>query len=349
MYPERQKLVGWINEAVEAGARQRPACEEAGISQRTFQRWTQDGQIKEDRRPLVKRPVPVNKLSQEEREAILETCNKEEYASLPPSQIVPRLADKGMYLASESSFYRILQEVGQLSHRGRAKAKQKRQPPTTHVAQEPNEVWSWDISYLPSRVRGQFFYLYLILDIYSRKVVGWEVHEREGGEEAAALIQRAVLAERCFGKPLVLHADNGSPMKAQTMQTKLYDLGIVPSHSRPRVSNDNPYSESLFRTLKYCPQWPSQGFESVEAARKWVGRFVYWYNEAHRHSQIRFVTPGQRHRGEDKQILGNREQVYAQAKQRNPSRWSGQTRNWKPVDRVALNPERSREVTADAA
>lgn len=349
MYPERQKLVGWINEAVEAGARQRPACEEAGISQRTFQRWTQDGQIKEDRRPLVKRPDPANKLSEEEREAILETCNKEEYASLPPSQIVPRLADKGVYVASESSFYRILKDADQLNHRGRAKDRQKRQPPTTHVAQRPNEVWSWDISYLPSRVRGQFFYLYLILDIYSRKIVGWEVHQREGGEEAAALIQRAVLAERCFGNPLVLHADNGSPMKAQTMQTKLYDLGIVPSHSRPRVSNDNPYSESLFRTLKYCPQWPSQGFESVEAARKWVDRFVYWYNEEHRHSQIRFVTPGQRHRGEDKQILRNREQVYAQAKERNPSRWSGQPRNWKPVDRVALNPERSREVTADAA
>jgi putative transposase len=349
LYPERQKLVSWINEAVGDGARKRLACEEVGVSQRTIQRWTQDGQIKEDQRPLVKRPEPVNKLSKEEREAILETCNKEAYASLPPSQIVPRLADKGVYLASESSFYRVLRDAGQLNHRGRTKARQKRQPPTTHVAQKPNEVWSWDISYLPSRVRGQFFYLYLILDIYSRKIVGWEVHQHEGGEEAAALVHRAVLAERCFGKPLVLHADNGSPMKAQTMQMKLYDLGIVPSHSRPRVSNDNPYSESLFRTLKYCPQWPSQGFESVETARKWVGRFVYWYNEEHRHSQIRFVTPGQRHRREDKQILGKREQLYAQAKATNPSRWSGQPRNWKPVDRVALNPEHPTEVTADAA
>lgn len=341
--------MNWINEAVAAGARKRLACEELCISMRTFQRWTQGGEINEDQRPLVERPAPANKLSEAEREAILALCNKEEYASLPPSQIVPREADKGEYLASESSFYRILKDANQLHHRGRAKPRQKRQPPTTHVAVNPNEVWSWDISYLPSLVRGQFFYLYLILDIYSRKIVGWEVHEREGGDEAAALIQRAVVAERCFGKPLVLHADNGSPMKAQTMQMKLYDLGIVPSHSRPRVSNDNPYSESLFRTLKYCPQWPSHGFDCVEAARKWVGRFVYWYNETHRHSQIRFVTPGQRHRGEERQILGRRDRLYAQAKARHPARWSGPTRNWKPINRVALNPERPREFTAQAA
>ena len=348
-HPERQQLVEWIKEAVAAGARKLPACEQVGISLRTLQRWTHDGAVKEDLRPLAERTAPANKLSEEEREEILKTCNEEAYASLPPSQIVPRLADKGAYLASESSFYRILRDANQLHHRGRSKTRQKRRPPTTHVAMAPNEVWSWDISYLPSRVRGQFFYLYLILDIFSRKIVGWEVHEREGGEEAAALIQRSVLAEHCFRKPLVLHADNGSPMKSQTMQTKLYDLGIVPSHSRPRVSNDNPYSESLFRTLKYCPQWPSQGFETVEEARKWVGEFVYWYNEEHHHSQIRFVTPGIRHRGEDKAILSKRDQVYAQAKERNPSRWSGQTRNWTPIDTVALNPQRPSEASAKAA
>lgn len=341
--------MGWIDEAIEAGSRKKPACEEAGISLRTYQRWTRHGEIAADRRPLAQRPEPANKLSEEERSKILETCNEEEYGSLPPSQIVPRLADKGEYLASESSFYRILKDAEQLHERGRAKAKQKRSMPTTHVAKAPNEVWSWDISYLPSLVRGQFFYLYLILDIFSRKIVGWEVHEREGGEEAAALIERAVLAERCFRKPLVLHADNGSPMKSQTMQTKLYDLGIVPSHSRPRVSNDNPYSESLFRTLKYCPQWPSEGLESVDAARQWVALFVCWYNEEHRHSQIRFVTPGQRHRGEDKAILSRREQVYAHARERNPSRWSGETRNWTPIEMVSLNPERTDVKCSQAA
>lgn len=333
--------MNWISEAVAAGARKRPACEEAGISLRTFQRWTQGPEISEDKRSKAQRPGPANKLSEQERTQILEICNQPEYANLPPSQIVPRLADKGVYLASESSFYRILKEAEQLHHRGRAKTKQKRQAPTTYIAEAANDVWSWDISYMSSWVRGQFFYLYLIMDIFSRKIVGWEVHDREGGEEAASLIQRAVLAECCMFKPLVLHADNGSPMKSQTMQAKLYDLGVVPSHSRPRVSNDNPYSESLFRTLKYCPQWPSQGFESVEAARKWVSQFAHWYNEEHRHSRIRFVTPAQRHRGEETEILARRDQLYALAKEKRPARWSGQTRNWTPVGYVALNPERN--------
>jgi putative transposase len=202
--------VGWIDEAIGAGARKKPACEEVGISLRTYQRWTQGGVVKEDQRPLAKRPEPANKLSGKERSKILETCNEEAYASLPPSQIVPRLADKGQYLASESSFYRILKDADQLHERGRAKVRQKHQPPTTHVAKAPNEVWSWDISYLPSRVRGQFFYLYLILDIFSRKIVSWEVHEHEGGEEAAALILRAVLTERCLRKPLVPHAETAA-------------------------------------------------------------------------------------------------------------------------------------------
>ena len=348
-HAQRQQLVTWIDEAVSAGARKRKACKEAGISLRTLQRWTSGHGVKADQRPVVERPVPGNRLSEEERKVILETCNAPEHADLPPSQIVPRLADEGIYLASESSFYRVPREADQLHHRGRSKAPQTRKGPTTHIADAPNLVWSWDISYLPSWVRGQFFYLYLIIDIYSRKIVGWEVHEQEGGEEAAALIQRSVIAEHCFRRPLVLHADNGSPMKSQTMQSKLYDLGIIPSHSRPKVSNDNPYSESLFRALKYCPRWPSEGFESLEAARKWVGQFVDWYNHEHRHSQIRFITPAQRHRGEDSTILTCRKQVYEQAKAANPARWSGQTRNWDPVGPVALNPERNNEEKCRAA
>jgi putative transposase len=348
-YPERQKMVGWIDEAVTSGARKRLACEEVGISLRTLQRWTKGGVIGEDKRAGALRPEPANKLSEQEQANIVAICNQPEYADRPPSQIVPRLADKGVYLASESSFYRILKEAEQQHHRGRAKARQARRPPTTYISEAPNEVWSWDISYLPSWVRGQFYYLYLILDIYSRKIVGWEVHEREGGDEAAELIQRAVLAEHCFRKPLVLHSDNGSPMKSQTMRVKLYDLGVIPSHSRPRVSNDNPYSESLFRTLKYCPQWPAQGFESLHSAREWVGRFVGWYNDEHRHSALRFITPSQRHRGEDALLLSARETVYAEAKERNPSRWSGDTRNWSKVGSVALNPERESGEIKQAA
>lgn len=348
-YSERQELVTCIEQAMAAGARQTLACKEVGICSRTYQRWTAGDQVSEDRRPVALRPVPANKLSAQEREAIIRTCNQPAYADLPPSQIVPKLADKGLYMASESSFYRILKAADQLHHRGRAKAKQKHSSPTTYVAQAPNEVWSWDISYLPTWVRGRFFYLYLIVDIFSRKIVGWEVHDRESGEEAAVLIQRTVIAERCFRKPLVLHADNGSPMKSQTMQAKLYDLGITPSHSRPRVSNDNPFSESLFRTLKYCPQWPSHGFEDLDDARGWVSRFVRWYNQDHCHSQIQFVTPHQRHCGEDGVILAKRKEVYQRAKQATPARWSGQIRNWTPVGSVALNPEREEKENKQAA
>jgi len=342
--PERRKLIGYIEEAVNAGARRAPACKEVGITLRTLQRWTEKGEPGEDRRPTAERPEPPGKLTPEERERILAVCNEPEFASLPPSQIVPKLADRGEYIASESSFYRVLHEAGQLHHRGRAQAPKKTKAPTTHVAEGPNQVWSWDISWMPSRVRGLFWYLYLIEDIYSRKIVGWEVHEREAGEWAATLIQRSVMAEQCFGQPLVLHADNGSPMKSQTMRVKLEELGISPSYSRPRVSNDNAFSESLFRTLKYCPAWPSQGFATLEDARAWVLKFVDWYNNRHCHSALKFVTPAQRHRGDDRVILEQRDRIYEQAKARNPQRWSGRTRNWETVGPTALNPEREQQA-----
>jgi len=233
-----------------------------------------------------------------------------------------------------------------VNHRGRSQKAKKSKPPTTHIAKAPNQVWSWDISYLPSTTKGLFHYLYLVEDIYSRKIVGWEVHESESGERAAELMQRTVLSEHCFREPLVLHSDNGSPMKSFTLQSKLADLGITPSHSRPRVSNDNAFSESLFRTIKYCPQWPSQGFVTLEGARKWVMHFVRWYNNEHRHSAIRFVTPAQRHRCEDKAILNKRDEVYALAKAKHPERWSGKTRNWEPINGVTLNPEKEAILSA---
>ena len=296
--------------------------------------------MKTDARTTAVRPEPANKLSTVEQRAVLDACNRTAYAHLPPSQIVPLLADDGVYLASESTFYRVLKAHDQHHRRGRAQAPRKHAPPTSYTATAANQVWSWDITYLPSPVRGQFYYLYLFEDIYSRKAVGWEVYAQENGERAAELIQRAVLAEQCWKKPLVLHSDNGAPMKSATLLAKLYELGVTPSRGRPRVSNDNPYSESLFRTLKYCPQWPEQGFASLEAARAWVHDFIAWYNHQHRHSRIRFVTPAQRHRGDDRAILRKRHAVYAAAKEKRPERWSGKTRNWEPVGAVMLNPER---------
>ena len=192
---------------------------------------------------------------------------------------------------------------------------------------------------MTSQVRGQFFYLYMIEDIFSRKIVGLEVNDVEGEEIAANLLQRTVLTEKYMGKNLVLHSDNGSPMKCLTMQTKMYDLGVLASRSRPGVSNDNLYIESLFRTVKYCPRWPSEGFESLEHARQWVQEFVQWYNYEHRHSRTNFVTPNQRHQGDEKRILAKRRELYEAKKSANPQRWQGATRNWNPVGPVSLNPE----------
>lgn len=290
------------------------------------------------------RPIPLNRLSPEEEDRIRDICHEPEYASLPPSQIVPRLADKGVYLASESSFYRVLRRSGEVHRRGRQARRQKVSTPTTFIASGPCQVWSWDITWLPSVVRGHWFYLYMILDLYSRKITGYEVHEVESGERAAALMQRSVIRERCWRQPLVLHADNGAAMKSQTLQMKLYVLNITPSHSRPRVSNDNAYAESLFRTLKYVPTWPSSGFKTREEARVWVDKFTRWYNEEHRHSGIRYVTPAERHRGEDRELLQKRDELYRQAQKAHPERWSGKTRNWQPAGSVALNPEREKQA-----
>jgi len=271
--------------------------------------------------------------------AIIEVCNEEEFAALPPSQIVPMLADRNEYLGSESSFYRILRKHNMVHHRGRTNVRQKASKPASLHAVKANEVWSWDISYMATRVIGLHYYLYMILDIFSRKIVGWEVHENETGELAAELLQRAALAEHCDRGSLVLHSDNGAPMKSMTMQAKMCDLGIAGSRSRPNVSNDNPYSESLFRTVKYSPRWPSEGFIDITHARQWTLRFVNWYNNEHRHSAIKFVTPQQRHAGEDIEILEKRKQLYKEMRARNPNRWSGSARNWQPAGKVMLNPE----------
>jgi len=342
--PHRQTAGVLINEAVTAGARRAKACAALEISDRTLRRWTKDGQIHADQRPLVPRPEPANKLSAAECAAVLEVCNSKEFASLPPSQIVPKLADQGRYLASESSFYRILRADGQQHHRGRAKPPVRRKPPTSYQASAPCEVWTWDITWMPGPVAGLFFYLYLIVDIFSRKIVGWEVHEREGAELAAVLIRRAVLAEGCIARPLVLHADNGSPMKGATMKTTLEKLGIIASYSRPRVSNDNPFSEALFRTCKYRPNWPAKGFATKAEAQAWVKSFAGWYNGEHLHSGIRFVTPDERHAGHDRATLDSRASLYANAKAQNPERWSGKTRNWQPAGPVWLNPETDMSV-----
>lgn len=330
---------------MQSGARQWQACEVLELSVRTYQRWVKAGMVS-DRRQTTKRAAPANKLSDAERQRILDVCNTSAYAHLPAYQIVPRLADQGVYLGSESSFYRILKAANQLQHRGSIKVRAKTNKVRHFIATRPNRVWSWDITYCPSRLIGQHYYLYMIEDIYSRKLVGWEVHDQENGDNAAVLVERSAWKERCVRNQLVLHSDNGGPMKSITLRAKLQELGIENSYSRPRVSNDNPYSESLFRTVKYHPRWPSEGFESLDAARLWVKDFVHWYNHEHRHSRIKFVTPEQRHRGDDVTILKQRHALYTRMRRRHPERWSTTTRNWRHEACVELNPKHHKERKA---
>lgn len=334
---DRVTAVELINEARANGSRLKPACDELNITPRTYQRWTKEGSVKKDQRPLVKRPTPKNKLSKEERIEIIEVVNSPEYADLPPSQIVPKLADEGIYIASESTVYKVLKEEKMNTHRSRSNAPIKRQPPT-HVATAPNQVWTWDITWLNAFIKGQYYKLYLIVDMYSRLIVGHEVWGEETAEYAEHLIKKATLSQGIAGRPLVLHSDNGSPMKAATFQATLEKLGVQSSFSRPRVSNDNPYSESLFKTMKYRPKYPSRGFESLGEARKWVDKFVKWYNYTHLHSGINFITPYQRHYGLDKKVMEKRKETYENAKAKHPERWSKNIRNWSLPEYVSLNP-----------
>jgi transposase InsO family protein len=347
---DRRELARDIEEAHRAGARLRLACETAGIDVRTLQRWKAEGGLEVgDRRPMSTRPVPSHALTAAERARVLQVANEPRFADMPPARIVPVLADEGIYLASESTFSRVLRAAGQTAHRGRSRAPRQSRPPTTHVASAPRQVWCWDLTYLPASVVGTWFYLYLILDLYSRKIVGWEVHDRDEADHAAHLLKRTALAEGVGNlaiKP-VLHGDNGATVKSTTVLAMMHWLRIRPSYSRPRVSNDNAYVESLFRTAKYRPEYPSAGFGSLAEARAWAAHFVSWYNHEHRHSGIRYVTPAQRHAGQDDHLLAARHCLYQLARQRHPARWSRHTRNWSPIRRVYLNPERE-SIALDA-
>lgn len=329
-------ILALVDEAEEAGARPTVACEQMGLSLRCIQRWRVPG-CDDDRR-VGPTKQPANALSLQERTEVLATANSVEYCELTPNQIVPRLADAGRYLASESTMYRILRSAEQLAHRGRAKAPVRRAV-TEHVATAPNQVWSWDITYLMTSIKGRFYYLYLVEDVWSRKIVGWAVHDEESMERSAEMIREACARTKVDMTGLVLHSDNGGPMKGSTMLATLQRLRVVPSFSRPSVSNDNPFSEALFRTLKYRPEFPKKPFASLAEARAWVEDFVRWYNEEHRHSGIRYVTPAERHDGLDVAILAQRVLVYEKARRERPDRWSRGTRNWTPIGDVYLNPQ----------
>lgn len=308
-----------------------------GISSRTIERWRSSDVLEDQRRGPKRRPA--NALSAEEEAQLITVLTSERFASLPPKQLVPQLADEGLYLASESTIYRLLKR-----HANTRKSSARRSHVTrasiAHNATRPNQVWSWDITWLPTDVTGHYVYLYMLLDVWSRRIVGWRVAEHENSELAAELVTRVCREQNINPRGLVLHSDNGSAMRGRTMLCALQWLGIVPSFSRPHVSDDNPYSEAVFRTLKYVPAYPKR-FRDRDAAEAWVTRFVAWYNDEHRHSAIRFVTPNQRHSGAEAAILAARHQLYQNARAANPERWARSTRTWTSIEVVRLNPQKN--------
>jgi transposase InsO family protein len=332
-------ILGDIAEAQAAGARLAKVCELLGVSARTIERWRLDPDGDDDRRGPNRRSG--NALTPLEEARVMAVMKK--HAGVSPKQLVAKLADENVYVASESTMYRLLRRNS--SRKSRSVARGEPRAKKVHEASGPNQVWSWDITWLPTTVRGRFFFLYLVVDVWSRRIVGWEVHDRETAELAAEMVARICVDESVDPKGLVLHSDNGTPMRGNTMLATLQWLGIVPSFSRPYVSDDNPYSEALFRTLKHGPSYPGR-FASVDEARAWVARFAAWYNAEHRHSAIRFVSPNDRHFGREKRILARRRDVYARARAKRPDRWSRAARDWTPIGAVVLNPEPVRREVA---
>jgi len=325
-----------ISELRTQGMTTRAACESLSVPPATYYRRRRPASRSLSLRP---RPTPARALSATERQGVLEVLHSERFVDKSPAQVWATLLDEeGTYLCSPRTMYRILADAKEVRER-----RNQRRAPTYEkpelVATGPNQVWSWDITYLRGPVRGTFFYLYLFVDIWSRKIVGAEVYEEECNEKAARLFRKICRDEGLDPDKLVLHSDNGGPMKGSTMQATLEQLGVIPSLSRPRVSNDNPFSESLFRTLKFRPGYPEGPFESLGEARLWIRSFLGWYNKEHLHSGIGFVTPESRHSGRDRRILEKRRVVYQQACRDRPERFAGGIRQWKRPETVYLNPE----------
>jgi putative transposase len=305
------------------------ACGLLGKSRATHYRHQQP---KPDR-PRRPRAAPRNKLSAAERAAVLAVLNHESFADKSVAQVWATMLDEGTYLCSESTMYRILREAGGVRDRRR----QASHPPRTRpelVATGPGQVWSWDITKLHGPTKGVYYDLYVIIDIYSRYVPGFLVAPTETGELAKEFIEQTIAAAGVV--PRVVHADRGTSMTSKPVALLLADLGVVRSHARPKTSNDNPYSEAAFKTLKYCPAFPDR-FGSLADARAFATTFFNYYNHAHRHSGIGLHTPASVHFGTAAEIRAQRADTLTAAYQRNPHRFTRPPQPPRPPDAVWIN------------
>ena len=293
----------------------RPACRALGAAHATIYRRRRPPRP----RPRRPRPVPVRALSETEREAVLAELCSERFLDASPAQVWATLLDEGRYLASERTMYRLLAAQGEV----RERRDQLAHPPYAApelLARRPNEVWSWDISKLKGPAKWTHYYLYVMLDVFSRYAVGWTLQQRESAELAKALIAQAVEQQKITRDQLTVHADRGPAMTSKPVAFLLADLGVLKTHNRPYTSTDNPYSEAHFKTLKYRPGFPAR-FDSIEHARAFCREFFDWYNGEHRHSGIGLMTPATVHHGRAEQTHADRARVLDIAYTANPERF----------------------------
>lgn len=293
----------------------RAACRALGVAPATIYRRRRPPEP----RPKKPRPKPARALSTTEREAVLEELHSERFVDCSPAQVWATLLDEGRYLASERTMYRILAEQGE----SRERRDQLVHPPYRRpelLAERPNELWSWDITKLLGPAKWTYFYLYVILDIFSRYVVGWTIQHRESAQVARALIAQAITQQGITPGQLTIHADRGGSMRSKPVAFLMADLGVTKTHSRPYTSTDNPYSEAQFKTLKYRPDFPDR-FDSIEHSRSFCRMFFPWYNYEHRHSGIGLMTPATVHYGRADEVCEQRARVLAAAYQANPERF----------------------------
>jgi len=346
---DRGAIVALLQQGISRGVSAKAIADLFGLATRTLRRWGlmigAQG-FSRDQRKGASRQV-MHRFSEEERQQVLSTVNDPRFADLTPNQIVAILAEEGVYVGSESTIYRIMRQEGLLNHRGRSRPPREPREPPVLAATGIHQVLAWDITLLPGPVKGQFFYLYMVMDVWSRRILGVEVHDRECGELAKHFFDRICRDEGISSRSAtILHADNGAPMRSYTLAAKLAELGISLSFSRPRVSNDNAYAESWFRTMKYHQSYPVRRFRDLLSVRAWVDNFVDWYNAEHRHSGIKYVTPNQRHYGEADAICAIRQQTYEQARQQHPRRWARPPRDWSQPRIVRVNHPRPQEAVA---